>query len=89
MCLVHHVGNELVNSKGRTASRDRNLNLRRDVLGSQLCFHVSVVQLADEGVGPSLAGVHGDVVVILAVPFPPLSITAKRTKPLKNQIVVL
>ena len=50
---------------------------RRDVLGAQLSLHVGVIQLADEGVGPRLAGVDGDVHVVLPMPLSPLHITAE------------
>lgn len=48
----------------------------RDVLCAQLSLDVGVIQLADEGVGPGLAGVHGDVHVVLAVPLPALLLAA-------------
>ncbi len=44
----------------------------RDVAGSQLGLHVCVVELTDKGVCPCLAGVDGDVHVVLPVPLPPL-----------------
>lgn len=34
-----------------------------------------IVELADEGVGPSLAGVYTDMHVVLAMPLPPLCIS--------------
>lgn len=43
----------------------------RDVAGAQLSLDVRVVELADEGVRPRLAGVDGDVHVVLPVPLPP------------------
>ena len=54
--------------RGRAGVR----HLRRDVLGAQLGLHVGVVELADEGVRPGLAGVDRYVHVVLPVPLPPL-----------------
>ena len=47
-------------------------HLGRDVLGAQLSLDMRVVELGDERVGPGLAGVDGDVHVVLPVPLPPL-----------------
>ncbi len=47
-------------------------HLGRDVLGAQLRLDVRVIQLADEGVRPCLAGVDGHMHVVLPVPLPPL-----------------
>lgn len=44
-------------------------HLWRDVLCAQLCFHMRVIELADEGVCPSLARVYGDMHVVLSMPF--------------------
>ena len=44
----------------------------RDVADAELGLDVRVVELADEGVRPRLAGVDGDVHVVLPVPLPPL-----------------
>ncbi len=46
------------------------------MLGAQLCLHMCVVELADEGVSPCLAGVDGDMHVVLPMPLSPLHITA-------------
>ncbi len=43
-----------------------------DVAGAQLGLHVGVVEFGDEGVRPRLAGVDGDVHVVLPVALPPL-----------------
>ena len=50
------------------------------MLGAQLGLHMGVVELADEGVGPGLARVDGDVHVVLPVALPPLSIAAENCK---------
>ena len=49
---------------------------RGDVFGAQLGLDVGVVELGDEGVRPRLAGVDGDVHVVLPVPLPPLQVAA-------------
>ena len=49
---------------------------RRNVLGAQLSLNVSVIQLADESVGPGLTGVYSDVHVVLPMPLAPLLLTA-------------
>ena len=41
------------------------------MLCPQLGLDMSVVELTDEGLGPGLTGVDGDVHVILPMPFPP------------------
>ena len=46
--------------------------LGRDMLCAELCFHMRVIELADEGVCPRLAGVDRDVHVVLPMPLPPL-----------------
>ena len=53
-------------------AREGILHLGRNVLSAQLGLHMGVVELADEGVGPGLAGVDGHVHVILTMPLPPL-----------------
>ena len=52
-------------------------DLRRDVLGSELSFHMGIIQFTDERIGPGLASVHRDVVVILTVPFSPFCVAAR------------
>ncbi len=47
-------------------------HLRRDVLCAELCLYMRVIQLADEGVRPRLAGVDGHVHVVLTMPLSPL-----------------
>ena len=42
-----------------------------DMLCAELCFHMRVIELADEGVRPCLAGVDCDVHVILPMPLSP------------------
>jgi len=42
------------------------------VADAELGLDVRVVELADEGIRPRLAGVDGDVHVVLPVPLPPL-----------------
>ena len=44
-------------------------HLGRDVLRAQLCFHMGVIELADEGVCPGLTCVYGDMHVVLSVPL--------------------
>lgn len=41
------------------------------MLGPQLSLDMGVIQLTNEGLSPGLAGVDGDVHVVLPVPFPP------------------
>ena len=48
----------------------------RYVFGPEFRLHMCVVQFADEGVGPRLAGVHTDVHVVLPMALPPLFVTA-------------
>ena len=50
----------------------RTAHRGRDVADAELRLDVRVVELADEGVRPRLAGVDGDVHVVLPVPLPPL-----------------
>ena len=45
------------------------------MLGAKLSLNMCVIELADEGVGPSLAGVDADVHVVLPMSFPPLCIS--------------
>lgn len=54
-------------------------HLGRDVLGAQLCFHVGVIQLADERVCPGLARVDGHMHVVLPMPLPPFLFTTCNT----------
>ena len=51
---------------------DAVIYLGRDVLCAELRFNMRVVELADEGVRPRLAGVDRDVHVVLPMPLPPL-----------------
>ena len=46
--------------------------LGRDMLCAELGFNMRVIELADEGVCPRLAGVDCDVHVVLPMPLPPL-----------------
>ena len=41
-------------ARGRGLGGDARVELRRDVLRPQLCFHVGVVELGDEGICPGL-----------------------------------
>ena len=45
------------------------------MLGPQLSLDMSVIQLTDEGLGPGLTGVDGDVHVVLPMPLPPFCLS--------------
>lgn len=45
------------------------------MLSAKLSLDMCVIEFADEGVSPSLAGVDADVHVVLPMPLPPLCIS--------------
>ena len=58
------------------------------MLCAQLGLYMCVVQLGDEGVSPGLAGVHGDVVIVLTMPFPPLCVAASAKDHVRSEQLV-
>ena len=68
------VGHQQCSSSTSKTEGLQHAHGRRDVADAELRLDVRVVELADEGVRPRLAGVDGDVHVVLPVPLPPLLI---------------